>query len=102
MCCAGHAYSCTESVRLNYDQQLASLYTNLYQGFLLKQNNRPGPSVDNNTPVTLVYPAATRGLINVGLTLVQRRRRWANVKPTWIQRHVSAGNAHHADAPRAI
>ena len=38
-----------------------------------------------------VSPADTRRWIIVGLPLVQRRRRWANVKPTLIQRLVSAG-----------
>ena len=33
----------------------------------------------------------TRCSINVDLTLVQRRRRWINVKPTLIQHLVSAG-----------
>ena len=33
----------------------------------------------------------TRRLINVGLMLVHRLRRWTNVKPTLIQRLVSAG-----------
>ena len=37
------------------------------------------------------YPAETRRLINVGLTLVHRLRRWTNVNPTLIQRLVSAG-----------
>ena len=31
------------------------------------------------------------GRINLGLTLVHRLRRWTNVKPTLIQRNVSAG-----------
>ena len=38
-------------------------------------------------------PADTRCWINAGLTLVQRRRRWTNVKPTLIQHLVSAGNS---------
>ena len=38
-------------------------------------------------------PADTRRLINVGLTLVQYRRRWTSVKPTLIKRLVSAGRA---------
>ena len=33
----------------------------------------------------------TRRLINVGLTMVQRRRRWINTEPILIQRLVSAG-----------
>ena len=37
------------------------------------------------------HPADTRRWINVGLTLVQRRGRWSDVKPTLIQRLVSAG-----------
>ena len=36
-------------------------------------------------------PADTRRWITVGLALVQRRRRWTNVKPAVIQRLVSAG-----------
>ena len=36
-------------------------------------------------------PADTRRLIDDGLTLVQRRRRWTNGKPTLIQHIVSAG-----------
>ena len=36
-------------------------------------------------------PAAIMRWINVGLTLVHRLRRWTNVKPTLIQRRVSAG-----------
>ena len=36
-------------------------------------------------------PADTRRGINVGLSLVHRRRRWTNVKSTLIQRLVSAG-----------
>ena len=39
------------------------------------------------------YPADTIHWINVGLTLVQRRRRWTSVNPTLIQRLVSAGYA---------
>ena len=35
--------------------------------------------------------ADTRRRINVGLTLVQRPRRWTKVKPTMIWRIVSAG-----------
>ena len=35
--------------------------------------------------------ADTRGWINVGLTLAQRRRRWTNVDPTMLQRLVYAG-----------
>ena len=38
-------------------------------------------------------PAGTRRWINVGLTLVRSGRRWTNVKPTLIQRLVSAGRA---------
>ena len=37
------------------------------------------------------HSADTRRWINVGLTLVQRRRRWTHGKPTLIQRLVSAG-----------
>ena len=40
-------------------------------------------------------PTDTRRWINVGLTLVQRRRRWTNNKPTLIQRLVSAGQVVH-------
>ena len=36
-------------------------------------------------------PADTRRWINVGLTLVQRRRRWTSVKPTLMQILESAG-----------
>ena len=36
-------------------------------------------------------PADTRRWINVSLTLVQRRTRWTNVKPTLFQSLVSAG-----------
>ena len=41
----------------------------------------------------LIQPTAadTRRSINVGLKLGQRRRRWTNVKPTMIERLVSAG-----------
>ena len=38
-----------------------------------------------------LIPADTRRYINAGLTLIQRRRRWTNVKPTLIQRLLSAG-----------
>ena len=38
------------------------------------------------------HPADTRRWINVGFTLIQRRRRWTNVKPTLTQRLVSAGH----------
>ena len=38
-----------------------------------------------------MFPADTRRWMNFGYTLVQRRRRWSNVKPTFIQRLVSAG-----------
>ena len=56
------------------------------------------------------YPAETSPGINVGLTLVQRRRRWTNVKPTLIQRPVSAGTltelffafAYHKDRPTIV
>ena len=39
----------------------------------------------------VIIPEDTIRLINIGLTLVQSRRRWTNVKPTMIQRLVSAG-----------
>ena len=39
-------------------------------------------------------PADTKRSINVGLAFVKRRRRWTNVKPTLIQRLVSAGCGH--------
>ena len=42
------------------------------------------------------FLADTRRWINAGLTLVQRRRRWSNVKPVLIQRLVSAGVSHCA------
>ena len=41
----------------------------------------------------LYSPADTRRSINVGLTLIQRRGRWTNIKPTLIQRLVSAGSS---------
>ena len=44
--------------------------------------------------LTFLYnynPEDTSGWINVGLTLVHRLRRWTNVKPTLIQRLMSAG-----------
>ena len=41
------------------------------------------------------WTADTRRWIIVGLTLVQRRRRWTNVKPTLIKRLVSAGRFNH-------
>ena len=41
--------------------------------------------------------ADTRRSVNVGLTLVHRRRRRANVKPTLTQRHVSAGMLFHKE-----
>ena len=37
---------------------------------------------------------ATRRRINVGLTLVQRLRRWTNVEPTLIRPIVSAGREY--------
>ena len=37
------------------------------------------------------YPANTRRWTNVGLMLGQRRRRWANINPTLVQRLVFAG-----------
>ena len=37
-----------------------------------------------------VLTADTRRCVNVGLTLAQRRIRWANVKPTLLRRLVSA------------
>ena len=37
-------------------------------------------------------PANTRRWGNVGFMLGQRRRRWANIKPTLAQRLVFAGN----------
>ena len=40
---------------------------------------------------SLLYVSDTRRWINVGLPLVHRLRRRANVKPTMIQRLVSAG-----------
>ena len=33
-----------------------------------------------------IYPANTRRWTNVGLMLGQSRRRWANIKPTLVQR----------------
>ena len=44
------------------------------------------------TETIRTIPADTRHRINVGLTLVQRRRRrWSSVKRTLIQRFVSVG-----------
>ena len=43
--------------------------------------------------------ADRKRLINVGLTLLHRLRRWTNVKPTLIRRFVSAGVVH---VPRGI
>ena len=43
------------------------------------------------TATIRTIPADTRRRINVGLTLVQRRRRWSSVKPTLTQRFVSVG-----------
>ena len=43
----------------------------------------------------MTHAADTRRRINVGLAVVQRRRRWTNVKPTLIHRLVSAGDAAH-------
>ena len=40
--------------------------------------------------LSATIPANTRRRINVGLVLVQSRRRWIHVKPTLIQRLVSA------------
>ena len=42
-------------------------------------------------------PAITRRLTSVGLKLGQRRRRWANIKPTLVQRFVFAGILKHVD-----
>ena len=44
-----------------------------------------GLSHENN------FPAGTRRWTNVGLLLGQRRRRWANIKPTLVQGPVPAG-----------
>ena len=41
---------------------------------------------------TLRIPSNTRCWINVGLLLVQRRRRWPNNKPALVQRLVFAGS----------
>ena len=38
------------------------------------------------------YPSKMRRWTNVGFMLGQRRRRWANIKPTLIQRLMFAGN----------
>ena len=40
-----------------------------------------------------LHPANTRRWTNVGLMLAHRLRRWANIKPTLIQRLVFAGRA---------
>ena len=42
-------------------------------------------------------PANTRRWTNVGLMLGQRRRRWANIKPTLVQRLVLAGEYKKKD-----
>ena len=42
--------------------------------------------------IDVSHPAGTIRCINVGLTLVQRCRRWTNVKSTLIQRLVSSGH----------
>ena len=47
--------------------------------------------MDKNVTTWISNPADTRRLFNAGFTLVQRRRRWTNVKPTLIKRLVSAG-----------
>ena len=47
---------------------------------------------DGNIFITLT-PANMRRWPNVGLLLVQRRRRWANSKPTLGQRLIFAGTA---------
>ena len=41
---------------------------------------------------TSLYPICIRREPNVCLTLAQRRRRWANIKPTWGDRPVLSGN----------
>ena len=41
-------------------------------------------------PALIALPADTRRRISVGLTLVHRRRRWTNGKPTLTHRLVSA------------
>ena len=46
-----------------------------------------------------LYPENTIHSANVGLMLGQRRRRWANIKPTLAQWIVFAGDMTHCDGP---
>ena len=73
------------------------------QNTLLQRPAKEASSYQSTTPI----PADTRCLVVAGLTLVQRSRRWTNVKPTLIQRLVSAGmsgyipeNKRHLKSPR--
>ena len=43
-----------------------------------------------NSRIT-THKARDAYLIKAGVILIKRRRRWANIKPTLIQRHVPAG-----------
>ena len=68
-----------------------------------KNTLKNGPSLESHFNIVYQYKqffslcrsnaADTRRRINVGLTLVHRLRRCANVKPAFIQRLVSSGNA---------
>ena len=46
--------------------------------------------------------ANTTPSTNVGLMLAQRRRRWANIKPTLDQRLVFAGTVNAASTPQSV
>ena len=43
-----------------------------------------------NTGLVIRYPGITRRLNNVGLMLGQRRRRWTNIEPTFVQYSVAS------------
>ena len=68
--------------------------TSLRDQVLARPSRNPiTPITSLNTRSSHDNPADTKRWINVCLTLVQPRRRWTNVKPTLIQRLVSAANS---------
>ena len=67
------------------------------RGCLLCGSRPPDPRLDTeldtgHSHLNQPHPADTTRWIDVALWLIKRRRRWSNIKPTSIQRLVSAGH----------
>ena len=106
LCGMMDSYCClfilTQSLHVGDDRSAVVTYVSSCCHLYNLRNGAMSPARLQHLPLTCYYctfwlslcsfPAGTRRWINVGLTLVQRRRWWTNVKPTLIQRLVFVGN----------